>query len=317
MAEGALLEVSGLEVAYGHARAVHGVDFAMREGPFGLGLVGESGSGKTTIARALMRLHPASAGSVSLDGEDVLAMRGTALRGFRRAVQIVFQNPDASLDPRMRVSASIAEGIRTHRVVPRGEEGERIVRLLEEVGLPADHAGRYPHQLSGGQRQRVAIARALAVEPRMLVLDEPTSALDVTVQARILELFRRLGDERSLAYLLISHNLAVVDRLCEQVVVLYHGRIVERGPTALVLGEPSHPYTQTLRRAVPELGVPAPTRISVPAGAPPATGCPFAHRCPLVADICRRDRPELAPTGRGAEAACHRIRDARAAWSSE
>jgi len=317
MADHTLLDVAGLEVAYGKSRAVHGVDFSVREGPFGLGMVGESGSGKTTIARALMRLFPASAGTIRLDGEDVLSLRGAPLRRFRRAVQIVFQDPDASLDPRMRVSSSIGEGLRMHAVVPRAGERERVVQLLEEVGLPADHADRYPHQLSGGQRQRVGIARAIAVEPRMLVLDEPTSALDVTVQARILDLFGRLRDERSLAYLLISHNLAVVDRICEQVVVLYHGRIVERGPTSTVLGRPAHPYTQMLRRAVPELGVPAPTRISVPTGAPPERGCPFAHRCPLVADICRRTLPELMPAGGGAEAACHRIDDALATWSSQ
>jgi ABC-type glutathione transport system ATPase component len=250
---GPLLRVSGLGVAYGGTRVVHDIAFEVPAGPFGVGLIGESGSGKTTIARALLRLLPIDAGSVELDGRDVANLRGSALRDYRRSVQIVFQDGDAALDPRMRVRASIAEALRTHKVVARSGEPARIEQLLAEVDLEPELAERYPHQLSGGQRQRVGIARALAVEPRLLVLDEPTSALDVTVQARVLELIERLRVSHSLSYILISHNLAIVDRLCEESLVLHDGHIIERGPTEQVLGAPQHPYTQALRAAVPEL----------------------------------------------------------------
>jgi ABC-type glutathione transport system ATPase component len=248
-----MLAVRGLAVAYGSARVVEDVDLDVPEGPYGVGLIGESGSGKTTIARALLRLLPLAAGSVTLDGRDVARLRGEGLRAYRRSVQIVFQDGDAALDPRLRVRASIVEALRTHRIVGRDQERERVERLLAEVDLDPELAGRYPHQLSGGQRQRVGIARALAVEPRLLVLDEPTSALDVTVQARVLDLIARLRETHRLAYLLISHNLAIVDRLCEESLVLQGGRVVERGPTAQVLHAPQHPYTQALRQAVPRI----------------------------------------------------------------
>jgi ABC-type glutathione transport system ATPase component len=259
----ALLEVGELRVAYGDREVVHGVSFDVEQGPYGLGLIGESGSGKTTVARALLRLMPVAGGRVRFDGKDVTRLRGRDLRAYRRAVQVVLQDGSEALDPRMRVGASVEEALATHDVVPRGARAGRVADLLGEVGLDASLARRYPHQLSGGQRQRVIIARALAVEPRLLILDEPTSALDVTVQARVLALVERLRRERGLAYLLISHNLAIVDRLCERCVVLRDGRIVEAGPTAQVLDHPQDPYTQALRAAVPELPaavVPAPPR---------------------------------------------------------
>ncbi len=243
-------------MAYDGARVVHDIDLDVPAGPYGVGLIGESGSGKTTIARALLRLLPIDAGSVELDGRDVARLRGSGLRAYRRAVQIVFQDGDAALDPRMRVRR--ASSRRCARIGScRGrQERERVDSLLAEVDLEPELADRYPHELSGGQRQRVVIARALAVEPRLLVLDEPTSALDVTVQARVLDLIARLRETHRLAYVLISHNLALVDRLCEESLVLHDGRVVERGPTEKVLGAPEHPYTQALRRAVPEIGVP-------------------------------------------------------------
>jgi ABC-type glutathione transport system ATPase component len=253
----ALLDVRDLQVAYGRREVVHGVSFEVAAGPFGLGLIGESGSGKTTIARAVLRLLPVAGGSVTFDGAPVAQLGGRALRAYRRSVQVVLQDGSEALDPRMRVGASVSEALAVHDVVPRAQRAGRVSDLLAEVGLGDEHARRFPHQLSGGQRQRVSIARALAVEPRLLVLDEPTSALDVTVQARILALIERLRAERGLAYLLITHNLAVVDRLCERCVVLQDGRVVESGVTAQVLDHPQHPHTKALRAAVPELPAPA------------------------------------------------------------
>src|SRR6266699_1095463 len=224
MADDILLDVRDLRVSFGPVRAVDGVSLAISRGPFGIALVGESGSGKTTVGRAILRLVPASGGTIAFEGQDVLGLRGRRLRDYRRAAQIVLQDADNSLDPRMRIGAAIAEVLRVHGM--RGDRGQdRVAALLSEAALDPALASRYPHQLSGGQRQRVAIARALAVSPRLLVMDEPTSALDVTAQARILALIGRLRDERQLAYLLITHNLAIIPRLCEQMVVLYLGRI--------------------------------------------------------------------------------------------
>jgi ABC-type microcin C transport system duplicated ATPase subunit YejF len=248
-----LLSAEAITVQYDGDLAVHEVSLELPEGPFGLGLIGESGSGKTTIARALLALTPVTSGTVYFEGRDVRSLRGADLRAFRRSVQIVMQDGTDALNPRMRIGASIAEGLTVHDLVPRSERAARVARLLAEVDLDAALADRYPHELSGGQRQRATIARALAVEPRVLVLDEPTSALDVTVQARILALVQRLRSERALSYLLISHNLAVVDQLCEQCIVLRNGEVVERGATAQVLDAPEHAYTKELRAAVPEI----------------------------------------------------------------
>ncbi len=301
----ALLEARGLVVDFGPTRAVDHVDVELPAGPYGVGLIGESGSGKSTIARALVRLQPLAAGGVRFDGVDLAGLGRRELLAYRRAVQIVFQDGEAALDPRLRVSAAIAEALRAHRL-PRG--AARIAELLAAVDLDPALADRYPHELSGGQRQRVVIARALANEPDLLIADEPTTALDVTVQARILDLVARLREERGLAYLLISHNLAVVDRLCEDSVVLYRGAVVERGPTRLVLTRPAHPYTQELRASVPELGRPAPQRVARAGALPEATGgCAFAHRCPLADDACRAAPPPLVRLADGREAACFKI----------
>jgi oligopeptide/dipeptide ABC transporter ATP-binding protein len=307
-----LLEVRDLHVRFGAVRAVDGVSLDLAAGPFGLGLVGESGSGKTTTGRAVMRLAPIERGSILLEGRDVTRLRGRELKRSRRAIQIVFQDPDGTLDPRMRVGPAIAEAIRAHDLVPRGDVSGRVEALLADVGLEAEHARRYPHQLSGGQRQRVAVARALAVEPRILVLDEPTSALDVTVQARILRLIGTLREQRQLAYLLISHNLAVVEQLCESTAVMYLGKIVERAATQIVLYEPAHPYTVALRAAVPDItarrtGVPLVPGPPPSAAAPPP-GCTFHPRCPLAVERCRIDVPELRTVG-ARVVACHRAED--------
>lgn len=301
-----MLEVRDLRVRFGPVRAVDAVCLELRHGPFGMALVGESGSGKTTVARAILRLVPAAGGTILFEGRDVLALRGRRLREYRRAAQIVFQDADNSLDPRMRVGASIAEVLRAHGL-PRHGVGD----LLAAAALDPALAGRYPHQLSGGQRQRVAIARALAVSPRLLVLDEPTSALDVTAQARILGTVRRLRDERGLAYLLITHNLAIVPELCERTAVLYLGRVVESGPTGDLLARPAHPYTLALRSAVPEVDAAArQSRIilsgDLPDAASPPPGCPFHPRCPMAADVCRVVVPEPRAVAPGRTAACHR-----------
>jgi oligopeptide transport system ATP-binding protein len=309
-----LLEVRDLLVRFGPVRAVDGVSLSVPEGPFGMGLVGESGSGKTTFGRAVLRLVPIGGGEIRMNGDDVSRLSGDGLKRYRRAVQIVFQDPDTTLDPRVRVGSAVAEALRTHRVVARSGVGSRVGRLLEEVGLERDHAGRYPHQLSGGERQRVAIARALAVEPRMLVLDEPTSALDVTVQARILELIRRLRQSHRLAYLLISHNLAIVEELCEETAVMYLGLVVERGPTAEILARPAHPYTVALRSAVPEIDLSARrTRIVLPGTVPnpadPPPGCRFHPRCPVAIDRCRTEVPALREIAPERQVACHRAEE--------
>ena len=319
VADDILLDVRDLRVSFGPVRAVDGVSLAISRGPFGIALVGESGSGKTTVGRAILRLVPAAGGTIAFDGQDVLGLRGPRLRAYRRAVQIVFQDADNSLDPRMRIGTTLGEVLIAHGLAGRGALGGRVTArlaaqvaaLLSEAALDPALASRYPHQLSGGQRQRVAIARALAVSPRLLVLDEPTSALDVTAQARILALVRRLRDERQLAYLLITHNLAIIPGLCEQMVVLYLGRVAESGPTGELLARPAHPYTLALRSAVPEVDAAARrSRILLPGDTPQAgstpPGCPFHPRCPLVIDVCRTTVPPLQAVGPGRQAACHR-----------
>ena len=309
-----LLSVRGLRINYGDTEVVHGVDVDVHSGPYGVGLIGESGSGKTTIARSLLKLHPTSGGMITFDGQDVQSLRRDALSRYRREVQLVFQDGDGALDPRMSVLSAIAEPLAIHRTVPRGGRRDRVAELLREVDLDPDLMTRYPHQLSGGQRQRVVIARSLALQPRLLVLDEPTSALDVTVQERVLKLVERLRAERGLAYVLISHNLAVVDRLCESSIVLYRGAVMERGSTGDLLGRPRHPYTRALRAAVPEIGVQRPT-LTQPAteSATPIAegGCVYAHRCPLAIELCRREAPTLRFYD-GREVACHRAEEAGA-----
>ena len=327
-AEAPLLEVHDLVVHFrlskgllfarhsATVRAVDGVTFSIARGDT-VGLVGESGCGKSTTGRAIVRLNRPTAGSIRLDGHEVVGSNGRgsgrALRAYRRAVQIVFQDPTTSLDPRARIGSTIAEPLRAHRIVPRADVGGRVAELLTEVGLEPEMGERYPHQLSGGQRQRVAIARALSVEPRVLVLDEPTSALDVTVQARILELIATLRRERALAYVLISHNLAVVEQLCEETAVLYLGRIVEHGPTEEILARPAHPYTLALRSAVPEIDLAARrSRIVLPGTVPdpanPPPGCPFHPRCPYANERSRTEVPELRAVA-ARTVACHRAEE--------
>ena len=291
-------------------RAVEDVSFVIETGET-LALVGESGSGKSTVGRAVLRLEVPTAGRVSFEGIDLATLSSQELREARSRMQIVFQDPFASLNPRRTIGASVAEGLEIHSIVPREEIGDRVAQLLEEVGLDASFARRYPHEFSGGQRQRIGIARALAVEPSFIVCDEPVSALDVSVQAQVLNLLLDLRAQRGLAYLFIAHDLALVHQIANRVAVMYLGTIVETGPARAVIGAPSHPYTRALVSAVPE---PDPTRANtriVLEGDPPSptalpTGCPFVSRCfhPAKDARCSADRPQLRPVGEQL-VACH------------
>lgn len=303
-----MLSADNLTIAYRRNTVVHDVTLSLEEASGGVAIIGESGSGKTTIARALLGLVKPQRGRVLFGGEDITRLDRVGRARYRSWVQPVFQEGNEALDPRMRIGASITEALRIRR---RHGDGKRawptpsVADLLTDVGLDAELAGRRPHQLSGGQRQRVIIARALAVDPRLLILDEPTSALDVTVQARILDTLAGLRDERGLSYLLITHNLAIVDKLCDTVHVLFAGRVVESGPVATVLSDPAHPYTIALREAVPRLGT-----AHRPAGRPDALpaegGCVFRSRCPIAIERCVTEAPDRLPVAHDHHVACHR-----------
>jgi len=286
-------------------RAVDGVSFTIAAGKT-LGLVGESGSGKTTVGRTMLRLQEPTRGTVVFDGKDVFALDAGPLRALRRQMQIVFQDPYSSLNPRMTVAETLREPLEIHHLT-----GE-VSALLDEVGLDAAFAQRYPHELSGGQRQRVGIARALSVAPQFIVCDEPVSALDVSVQAQVLNLLADLQARRHLTYLFIAHDLAVVRHIADEVAVMYLGKIVERAPAAEIYAQPRHPYTRALLSAVPEPNPrAAKQRIVLPGDIPspahPPPGCPFHPRCPhpLKSERCRTEPPPLRPMTPGHVAACH------------
>ncbi|WP_433467334.1 ABC transporter ATP-binding protein [Spirillospora sp. CA-128828] len=316
-----MLSADNLTISYERTRVVHDVSLTVPETSGGVAVIGESGSGKTTIARALLGLVKPERGSVLFRDQNIAKLDRAGRALYRSQVQPVFQDGSEALDPRMRVGASISEALRLRRRRADGEPAGKaggdggpaapsVADLLTDVGLDPALADRRPHQLSGGQRQRVVIARALAVDPRLLVLDEPTSALDVTVQAHVLDLLAGLRDEHGLSYLLITHNLAIVDRLCDTVHVLFAGRIVESGPIGDVLGAPAHPYTAALRDAVPRLGA-AHRTAGASDALPAATGCPFRHRCPIAVDRCATEEPKRLPISDGHSVACHEAAPAK------
>ena len=297
----------------GHVKAVDGVSFQLRRGET-LGLVGESGCGKSTTGRAILRLVEPTAGQVIFDGEDLATLDRERLRTLRRRAQIVFQDPFSSLNPRMTVGAMLREVLKVHRLAPKGPaRSRRVSELLEIVGLRPEDADRYPHEFSGGQRQRIGIARALSVEPDFIVCDEPVSALDVSVQAQVINLLRDLQEEFGLTYLFIAHDLAVVERVSDQVAVMYLGKIVESGTAEDLYGSPQHPYTKALLSAVPRPDPKAARtrqRImlsgDVPSPMNPPSGCPFHPRCPHPGkdEECGRVVPPLEEKAAGHFAAC-------------
>jgi oligopeptide/dipeptide ABC transporter ATP-binding protein len=278
-----------------------------------VGLVGESGSGKSTIGRLLLGLLPPSAGRVCFDGEDLARVSSAQRRRLRKTMQLVFQDPYSSLDPRRAVGRQIADGVIIHRLLPSDQIPTRVDALLRQVGLDPNCAGRYPHEFSGGQRQRVALARALATEPAFLVADEPVSALDVSVQAQVLGLFADLRRSLGLTILFISHDLSAVRHLCDRVVVLYLGRVMEEGPVEAVFSRPAHPYTAALMSAVPSLDIARRrNRIALQGDPPspldPPSGCVFRTRCPFAIAACATDAPRLMSVdGNAHRAACIRV----------
>ncbi len=316
-----LVRVEGLQKYFpvrigfaGRARvhAVDGVDLEIEPGET-FGLVGESGSGKSTLGRCILRLISPTAGRIWFGDEDITALRGESLRRTRLQLQIVFQNPMASLDPRMRVGATIAEPLRVHGHASPEEARAKVNELLRRVGLHPEVADKYPHELSGGQCQRIAVARALALEPRFIVLDEPTSSLDVSVQAQIVNLFKDLQKELGLTYLFITHDLALVGYLADRVGVMYLGKLVEVGGAVEVLQHGQHPYTMALRNAVP---LPDPERGrshlplqgEIPSALEPPSGCRFRTRCPWARERCAAEEPPLRQVG-GTWVACHFVED--------
>jgi oligopeptide/dipeptide ABC transporter ATP-binding protein len=293
-------------------QAVDGVDLVVQPGET-VGLVGESGCGKSTTARVITRLLEPTAGEIRYQGVDIGHMSERQLRPYRREIQLIFQDPYSSLNPRHTVGTIVGTALRTHQMVPKGGELKRVQELLEVVGLNPEHYNRYPHEFSGGQRQRIGIARALAARPRIIVADEPVSALDVSIQAQVMNLLENLRKELGIAFVFIAHDLGVVRHFCDRVAVMYLGRIVEEGPRDALYERPQHPYTQALLSAVPDIavvrGVPPKHRIrlvgDVPSPVDPPSGCRFRTRCWKAQEICATNDPALELKAPEQRAACH------------
>ena len=289
--------------------ALSGINFTIKRGET-LGIVGESGCGKSTLARCLIRLFDCDEGRVVFEGEDIAKLSGPAQRAFNRRVQMIFQDPYSSLNPRMTVRQVLAEALSVHRMRPKAEIPARIAELIDLVRLPADAADRYPHEFSGGQRQRIGIARALAVEPEVLVADELVSALDVSVQAQVVNLLLQLQEQLQLTVVFVAHDLRLVRHISHRVAVMYLGRVVELGPTEELFSTPRHPYTKALLDAAPELdperrSTTVAARGELPSPIHPPKGCAFNTRCPFAFDRCFDERPKLSERVPGHESACH------------
>ena len=300
----------GLLRGHSVVKALNGVSFELAAGRT-LAVVGESGCGKSTLARQLTLIEPPTSGALFIDGHDAATADAATLAGLRRRVQMVFQNPYASLNPRKTIAATLDEPLAINTPLSKAERHERAMQMIERVGLRPEHAQRYPHMFSGGQRQRVAVARAMMLQPAIVVADEPTSALDVSIQAQILNLFMDLQEATATAYVFISHNLSVVEHVAHDVMVMYFGSAVEQGPKAQVLGTPLHPYTQALLAAVPALKrsqrkARMPLQGEMPSPLAPPPGCAFHTRCPLAVARCKAEVPLLRDVG-GRRVACHKV----------
>ncbi|MFV0382966.1 ABC transporter ATP-binding protein [Paracoccus sp. (in: a-proteobacteria)] len=313
----ALLQLRNLTKTFpvpgGEVHAVSDVSFDIPRGSI-TGLVGESGSGKTTLGRSLLRLIEPTSGQTLFDGQDLNRLNPGEMREARRRMQIIFQDPVSSLNPRLRVGEIIAEGLKAHGIGTRASQRDTVAGLLEEVGLNADHMSRYPHEFSGGQRQRIGIARALALEPEFIVADESVSALDVSIQAQVLNLLLDLRDRRNLTMLFIAHDLSVVEYLCDQIAVMYLGRLVEIGPSRPLYDNPAHPYTRALLSAIP---LPDPTLErqrtilagDIPSPLNPPSGCVFRTRCPVASEVCARGRPDPVTVGPAHQSYCKKTEE--------